>query len=184
MLTIIGFILGIVWLIFLCVIAILSIIKVINKVKHKTESIRLQRIFTFLLKSIIPFFLVLFFVGGCSTMFADPKFYVYVYNNIFNLGTYVYDKSMYNEILSNKNIKGIELIQEENNFLNFKVHQNKFYYTDSKNNKYLVYKIVVFSYINYGLWLSGDEGAGFRWHFRESYGGFLKNDNKIFYFEE
>lgn len=117
-------------------------------------------------------------------MFADPKFYVYVYNNIFNLGTYVYDKSMYDEILSNKNTKDIELIQEENNFLNFKIHQNKFYYNDSKNSKYLVYKIVVFSYINYGLWLSGDEGAGFRWHFRESYGGFLRNDSKIFYFEE
>lgn len=72
---ILGCILGIVWLILLCIVIILLIIKIINIIKHKTDTIRFKRLFDFLLKSIIPFFFVLFLIGGCSTMFANPKFY-------------------------------------------------------------------------------------------------------------
>lgn len=88
MLFILGFILGIIWLIFLCIIAILLIIKIVNRIRHKTESLRFQKIFTFLLKSIIPFFLVLFFVGGCRTTFANPKFHYCIVERILNNNHY------------------------------------------------------------------------------------------------
>lgn len=89
MLTIIGFVLGIIWFIFLCIIIMLLIIKVINKFKHKKESLVFQKIFNFLLNSIIPFFIVLFFIGGCSTIFANPKVYYCIAYEIINnkLGT-------------------------------------------------------------------------------------------------
>ena len=159
MLTIIGFILGIVWLIFLCVVAILSIIKVINKVKHKTESIRLQRIFAFLLKSIIPFFLVLFFVGGCSTMFADPKFYYcVVYQGING------SKKIYNKKLSNGYF--VDYFKNSFNFFNIELSEAFVYYKDSSNAEHLIYSYNTCDYTEYGLWLGGDEGGGFYLRFK------------------
>lgn len=177
MLTIIGFILGIVWLIFLCVVAILSIIKVINKVKHKTESIRLQRIFTFLLKSIIPFFLVLFFVGGCSTMFADPKFYYCVVYQGINGSKKNYNKKLYDEFVQNrydflsKNKKlsngyFVDYFKNSFNFFNIELSEAFVYYEDSSNAEHLIYSYNTCDYTEYGLWLGGDEGGGFYLRFK------------------
>ncbi|MGX3045133.1 hypothetical protein [Helicobacter sp. T3_23-1056] len=176
MFDIIGFIFGIFWLIFLCVLALFLIIKGINKIQHKAESTSFQKIFKILLKSIIPFFFVLFIVGGCSIIYADPKLYVCVAYEKIKGHTTIYNRELYNEVVSlydsNNEAKlsnGYAVIydMESFDFFNIAISKGTFYYNDKNNAKHLIYSYSTCTYTEYGLWLKGDEGGGFWLQFKK-----------------
>ncbi|MGX3046183.1 hypothetical protein [Helicobacter sp. T3_23-1056] len=68
-----GLVLGLVWFVVIFLISIYFIIKTIEQSKLKSP--RLQKVFRFLSKSIMPLFLFLFIAGGGTTAFVNPYSY-------------------------------------------------------------------------------------------------------------
>ncbi|TLD80641.1 hypothetical protein [Helicobacter trogontum] len=136
----------------------------------------------FTLRKIIIFlavvFVVLFFVGGCSFTYMDWQYYVARDMCKNESGYYIYDEKLYKETektnynahLSNgyrlQLRSGYGLYENEKiiptkysriiQYINY-----EYFYIDNNGKKNLIYQGIDIGYHNYGLWLSGDEGAGF-----------------------
>lgn len=52
----------------------------------------------------------------------------------------------------------------------------RYQYFDSNKAKHIIAKVKGFYYAEYGLWLSGDEGAGFHWSRKRVVGGYLEKN--------
>ena len=61
--------------------------------------LRFKEIFTIkrILISLISLFFILFFIGGCSTIFIDPRFYIFQ-DRCNRAGLYIYDSKLYDEV--------------------------------------------------------------------------------------
>ena len=148
--------------------------------------INLREIFTIkrILISLISLFFILFFVGGCSFRLMDWQYYMARDMCKNESGYYIYDKKLYDEAekihwnskLSNGYALGIVggySLYEKDKIISTKYSRiikyinYEYFYIDNNARKNIIYQGIDIGYHNYGLWLSGDEGAGFGLHEHE-----------------
>ena len=95
--------------------------------------LRFKEIFTIkrILISLISLFFILFFIGGCSTIFIDPRFYIFQ-DRCNRAGLYIYDSKLYDEvqhIKANRDNMFKKIQNEIKNNSNTEWLSNKEYYT-------------------------------------------------------
>ena len=87
--SIAGLFLAIVWFIVIFLIATYFAIKTFNKSHFKSQ--RFQKIYRFLLKSIVPLFIFLFIAGDGTTLFINPHSYWCTLQQLFYRKYYEYN---------------------------------------------------------------------------------------------
>lgn len=150
-----------------------------NSTKNIFSLSNLSKIFLYVLLFLLPIFIILFLAGGCSFKYMDPQYYEFkrLCKEAENV---IYDEELYRLYLNAKKhisfYKGNSFYNEETgqeffvDFFDAKHNHSKdissklsenvnvFYY---KNEPF--YKFSSFWYDDYGIFLDGDEGAGFHW---------------------
>lgn len=157
----------------------------------------------FTLKKIFIFFAVVFVVlfcaGGCSFLFMDWQHYKFKHLIETQSGIYIIDDNLYKEIENKKSkllpngkyslgllSNGYEAFyqyEDDLKQINSRIlscKRYKRYYIDDNGIEHIISFKKLFSYITYGLWLSGDEGNGWRINYKEKSIFYSKKGN-IFY---
>lgn len=130
------------------------LINLINKKFHKQFSSS----WAYLLLIPLPLYFVLFFAGGCSFKYIDPQYYEFKRLCYLNAG-----KIIVGDKVSENFIYGNFWISKQ---ITSKITDNGFEIKDD-NNKTIFYKNNTYFYDNYGIFLKGDEGAGWHWENKE-----------------
>lgn len=129
----------------------------------------LKRI-TIFLAILFPIFSMLFFVGGCSFKYIDWQYYKFK-ELCKGAGQINFNQQLYEDY---KNPKYKEVKVDD-------IYVNSRIVEFSRKQTYFDNKIIAlhkgFIYINYGVFLKGDEGTGFYFRFKEEIG--CKENNKF-----
>ncbi|TLD78756.1 hypothetical protein LS81_010985 [Helicobacter trogontum] len=156
----------------------------------------------FTLKRIVIFFggivfLILFLSGG-SFQFLNPQYYKFQYLMNTQSGFYILDEKLYREtknrefrLLSNGEYSlgfasnGYEIFYKYEQYDFQQVSsaitaskQHKRYYIDSMGVEHIISFEQKFRYTDYGIFLTGDEGAGFNLNIKQKL-NFLSKDRTI-----
>ena len=155
--------------------------------KIKIFKAKLKQIF--MLKYVITFFVfifvVLFFVGGGSTLFIDPRTYImwlYVCKNMEKQT--IYDKNLYDKLMLKDSYRGekiteeiIEINDEINDIFDKidakAISQKKILGITETQYEWYLDKVLVGEGVGYDLnfyffKLYGDEASGFGWYWQKS----------------
>ena len=152
------FILIFFFFIFIFSIILYFIFKVFFKIKNKTKTINFKTIFKNLALFLLPVYLLLFLAGGCSYKYMDPQYYEFESLCYLNAGkVLIEDESI-------KNKTGIRVTPTSKQITD-RIAETGF---ERKNkNQIVYYRIDTYLYDNYGIFLEGDEGAGFYFGYME-----------------
>ncbi|ARJ56095.1 hypothetical protein [Campylobacter cuniculorum] len=150
------FILVFFFFIFIFSIILYFIFKVFFKIKNKTKTINFKTIFKNLALFLLPVYLLLFLAGGCSYKYMDPQYYEFESLCYLNAGKVLIGNEPKNFIY------GDHIIHKQINKSIKEISFQKFY-----NNQLVFYQNDTYLYDNYGIFLEGDEGAGFYFGYME-----------------
>ncbi|EMK6456933.1 hypothetical protein V9J11_001866, partial [Campylobacter coli] len=152
------FILIFFFFVFIFSIILYFIFKVFFKIKNKTKTINFKTIFKKFTLFLLPVYLLLFLVGGCSYKYMDPQYYEFKSLCYFNLGKVLIE----DESIKNKtNI----IVTPKSKQIKDRIVETRF---ERKNeNQVVYYRINTYFYDNYGIFLKGDEGAGLYFRYME-----------------
>lgn len=149
------------------------------------ESIILKLKQTFTIKriliSLISLFFILFFIGGCSTIFIDPRSYIAWFYLCKNDKQILYDKNLYDKLEIQDSYKGVEPIREITDLQSLfatkiktkAISQKKIlgvrrteyeWYIDNT----LVSKGIGYDMTFYRVKFQGDEASGWNWNIQKS----------------
>ena len=119
---------------------------------------------------LFPIFFILFLIGGCSFKLIDPQYYEFK-RLCRGAGQINFNQQLYEDY---KNPKYKEVKPND-------IYVNSRIIEFSRRKTYFDNKIIAlhkgFIYINYGIFLRGDEAAGFYFRFKEEIG--CKENNKF-----
>ena len=125
---------------------------------------------TIFLAILFPIFFILFLIGGCSFKLIDPQYYKFK-RLCRGAGQINFNQQLYEDY---KNPKYKEVKPND-------IYVNSRIIEFSRRKTYFDNKIIAlhkgFIYINYGIFLRGDEAAGFYFRFKEEIG--CKENNKF-----
>ena len=126
--------------------------------------------------------IVVFLFSGCSLKYFDPQYYKFLSLNKES-GKFICNEKLYKEInfryadgYPKRFSNGYALETYFKEIQISKRIKNDYFEIFYKNGdtKNLVFVINSYIYIGYGLWLEGDEGAGFRWETKKEFGGLME----------
>ena len=123
---------------------------------------------------LIPLFFIIFLAGGCSFKLIDPQYYEFRKLCKEKAGAIIYNIELFENYKSTK-WKSIK----PNDITNGRIRQ--FYREEVYFDNILVKKHIGFIYMNYGLFLEGDEGAGFGLNYAQKIG--CNENNKYIWVE-
>lgn len=121
------------------------------------NTFNLSKIFLYILLFLLPIFIILFLAGGCSFKYTDLQYYEFKGLCSSKAKKLV----LHRKIFETTKVNEIKSINYHNEKINSRI--TKISFENIYKNKIVYYEYETYLYDNYGIFLKGDEAAGWHW---------------------